>query len=223
MLWLPLTGNLKNNGLKNDLDISTIGTVAYDDSGKIGKCFISGGSSQVTNGISINNNFLNILNGSNGCSVAVWVKPIGNHYHYNGTIISSGDWNKKRWAFGISQNNTQVDVLCNGHNNYLTCSVPVNEWTHLVCVYKNHQSILYKNGEYVATYDVTTDFDSDATNTCIGRETYANGYFGFNGRINDIRLYDHCLSLKEIKEISKGLVLHYPLSRVGGDNLLEGT
>lgn len=46
----------------------------------------------------------------------------------------------------------------------------------------------------------------------IGRETYASGYFSFNGDISDVRIYDHCLSPKEVKEISKALVLHYPLN-----------
>jgi hypothetical protein len=46
----------------------------------------------------------------------------------------------------------------------------------------------------------------------IGRETYANGYFGFNGSIQDVRIYNHTLTPQEIKEISRGLVLHYPLN-----------
>ena len=36
-----------------------------------------------------------------------------------------------------------------------------------------------------------------------------------NGEIQDIRIYDHALSPLEVKEISKGLILHYPLNRNG--------
>lgn len=43
--------------------------------------------------------------------------------------------------------------------------------------------------------------------------------YGDTRYINDVRIYDHCLSPKEVKEISKGLVLHYPLN----DAYLEET
>jgi len=36
-----------------------------------------------------------------------------------------------------------------------------------------------------------------------------------NYNLNDFRLYDTVLSPREVKEISKGLVLHYPLSMPG--------
>ena len=35
------------------------------------------------------------------------------------------------------------------------------------------------------------------------------------GKMNDFRWYDHALSPLEVKEISKGLILHYPLNRNG--------
>jgi hypothetical protein len=46
-----------------------------------------------------------------------------------------------------------------------------------------------------------------------------------NTFINDVRLYDHCLSPKEIEEISKGLCLHYTLNNrgYGQENLVAGS
>lgn len=208
-LWLPLNGSLVNQGL-DDYEITTLGTISWVN-GKIGKALSAGTASRTPNGVSINSNLTDVL--SNNYSVAVWVKPLGNHVHYNGTILSSGNWNNTRWAFGLSQDNTKVDVLSNGYNVYLDCPIPVNEWTHICCVRTSDELVsLYKNGEYVNSLHRDDHPSSDATNTTVGRETYASGYFSFNGNINDLRLYDHALSLKEIKELSKGLVLHYPLS-----------
>jgi hypothetical protein len=34
---------------------------------------------------------------------------------------------------------------------------------------------------------------------------------GFRGQMRDFRIYNHVLSKKEIKEISKGLILHYKM------------
>lgn len=50
----------------------------------------------------------------------------------------------------------------------------------------------------------------------IGSITSGNA---FNGKISDVRVYDHALSPMEVKQISQGLILHYPLS----DKYLEDT
>lgn len=205
-VWLPLNGNTNNQGLAN---ITTSASGLTSVSGKLGSGYRFDNGSQSGAGISINSNLLDILGSKN--SIAVWVKPYGNHVHYNGTILSSGNWNSSCWAFGVSQDNTQVDLFGNHYNTYINCSVPVNTWTHLACINDGTTAYLYKNGEYVGSSAVSSISKSDATNTYVGRETYASGYFGFNGAIQDLRVYNHCLSPKEVKEISKGLVLHYKM------------
>ena len=50
---------------------------------------------------------------------------------------------------------------------------------------------------------------------------YGNIYIGEKQALyNDFRIYDHCLSPKEVKEISKGLILHYPLNSIINNNIL---
>ena len=62
-----------------------------------------------------------------------------------------------------------------------------------------------------------------ATNLYIGKRGGDTGYY--SGKLNDVRIYDHCLSDKEVEEISKGLVLHYKLdgNGKGNDNILLNT
>jgi hypothetical protein len=45
----------------------------------------------------------------------------------------------------------------------------------------------------------------------LGSVTPVYAAYYYTGKINDIRIYDHALSAKEIEEIAKGLVLHYKL------------
>lgn len=213
VVWLPLTKDLRNQGLSN-VTVTNNGAT-FNSAGKLGGCYGFGNGSVSSNGLFLNSNLVDLM--QEEYSVAVWVKPLGNHYHYNGTIFSSGNWNNTCYAFGLSQDNSQVDILCKGYNTYLTCAVPVNTWTHLVCTCDTNNVVrLYKNGEYIGSSTRSNKPDSDnATQAAIGRETYASGYFTFNGMLNDFRLYDHCLSPMEVKKLSQGLVLHYPLNRQG--------
>ena len=217
-IWLPLINDIKNYGA-SDFNTTVLGSLG-SVSGKLGSAYKFDDGSGTGNGISLNTNLLGKL--GNNFSIACWVNPYGNHVHYNGTIFSSGNWNNKCWAFGLSQDNTKVDAFGNRYNTWINCSVPTNTWTHLVCTNNNGTCSVYKNGVFVGTGTSSSAIDSDASNCCVGRETYASGYFGFNGSIQDLRVYDHCLSDNEIKELSKALVLYYPLDKTSiiGANLI---
>ena len=201
--WYPLNGNT-NDYSGNNYNATNSGAT-INENGKIGQCY----SFTQTGSDGINITTKNFTELKDSYSMAIWVNPAGTHYHYNGTFISSGNWNGSNWAFGLSQDNTQIDVLGHGYNKWISYTVPLNTWTHISCVVSNNISKVYINSNYIGSVAVTSALASDATNTFIGRETYANGYFSFNGKLNDLRIYDHALSEKEIKEIAKAKILHY--------------
>jgi len=65
---------------------------------------------------------------------------------------------------------------------------------------------------------------SSTTSLKIGSMTPIYTPYYFTGKINDVRIYDHALSTKEVEEIAKGLVLHYKLDNYWlAENLLVNT
>lgn len=73
---------------------------------------------------------------------------------------------------------------------------------------------VYKDGILDSTNSTATlPTYSDGNGFGLGCIHYTGGnIFPFYGSLNDFRIYDHCLSAKEVKEISKGLCLHYQLN-----------
>lgn len=210
-IWLPLTKDLRNQGLDN-VTVTNNGAT-FDSAGKLGGCYNFNGSSKY---ISITNP----LKSTSEVSCAVWVKPSTNT-STNEQIMNIGTssgWNNIR--FGILQRsiNQFIFHVSNGTNNITySCAsgtIPVDQWIHISCVYKNRELKMYLNGELVKTYSIS--FDPSFTGiTNIGIGAAPNGSEKFTGYISDVRIYDHALSQMEVKELAKGLVLHYPLNRQG--------
>jgi hypothetical protein len=192
--WWPLDGTLNDLGL-NAKHGELIGAANVTTSGKLGYCLSGMSGSQTTAGVSVANcNLVDELTGKN-YSFACWFKVHGTHVHYNGTIMSSGNWNNKCWAVGLNQTNDRIDVFCNHYNRYLDIgyTLTTDKWYHLISVQRDGRNYIYLDGTLLGSIAQTAIYQSDATNLCIGRETYANGYFSFNGDICDVRVYNHAL------------------------------
>ena len=113
-------------------------------------------------------------------------------------------------------------------NNYIgaTSQILINfdTWYHLCVVYdkKLNKVIFYINGVESGSFifsHIFSNLGNHFYNFLINHPGISDG----NGPgmsipcyINDVRVYDHALSPKEVKELSKGLVLHYKLD--GGIN-----
>jgi hypothetical protein len=95
-------------------------------------------------------------------------------------------------------------------------------WQHMVFTRDESNIKLYVNGELYQTVTSTSFTKCGATTATIGRKP-EDGSCYINGQINDYRIYDHVLSLREIKEIYKGLIMHLPLSFGANPNLAQNS
>lgn len=212
-LWLPFTdGTTKNYGLTN-MDVVDYGTSVYDQ-GKLGKCrsFVGNGYLQLSNtfGIESGKDF----------SCCYWIKEISNNilskfrvvYQCGNLII--GHYGNKFDIYSITGNTLDLAYVCD-----------TTEWIHCCMTYQssNNTVTIYINGVKCSTSQPKNLTGLSGTTALIGKrssETYL-----FEGYLNDFRIYNTCLSPRQIKEISKGLICHYSLGeidgKIGGRNLIK--
>ena len=212
MIHLPLNGDLHNQGLANTEVTNNGATV--DNNGKIGKCYSFDGTSKY---IFLTNPFTD----ASEISCSIWIKPLANT-STNEQIINIGTsngWNNIRFGILQRSNNQLLFHVSDGTNNITyscySSAINLNEWIHIVCTYKNRELKMYLNGELAKTYSISFD-PSFSGISKIGIGAAPNGAEKFTGFINDVKIFSHCLSQKEISELKKMLILHYPLDGNNG-------
>ena len=219
-VWLPLQGNLENKGLSK-ITLTTSGTPTIED-GKIGQCYTFNENSYLLSTESF-------LEGATKYSLCCWFKS-----DYEGTswkrIIALGNHTRahldispttQKVRFFISKDGTSS--VYSSVNSTTLCHD--GQWHHVCGTFDNGKIKLYIDGvlEGNATGDATTYTATGGQQLAIGAVTNGGGIF--KGSINDVRVYDECLSPMQVKLISQGLVIHYLLNNNGGGlpNLLSST
>lgn len=209
-VWLPLNGNLNNQGLSN-LVFNSSGSPVIQ-AGKIGNNYYLDGSSY----FSTNETDIGDFPGSftmciwfKSEAVSAWTRLCGRsaHKQYQFDINSAG-----KLRFWTSTDGTDAD----GHRTVLnsTNSIADNVWHHACGVCDGTKLYLYIDGILNESKDYLGGYSLPNAKIFVGMiDTAAK----FKGMVADFRLYDEALSLKQIKEISKGLVAHYKLTGVGAN------
>ncbi len=220
-VWLPLNGDLHNQGLSNYTISMMRGSAVFDNNGKIGKCFYANG----VNTIRIENIISDFYNYS-GYSLCVWFYIEAQNTTHNGSgIVSAGNWNNQILNLALSgwstDHYTQLQVSGTSWNKIYNYTFNKNTWYHVVVSSDGNKTYAYVNGTLIGnTQPGFLPTSIEGNNIAIGGATYYGG-MQFFGKINDVRIYDHCLSDKEIKEIAKGLVLHYKLDNIIDNNIYD--
>jgi len=201
-VWLPLNGNLTQQGL-SDIQVTNNGAT-IDNNGKIGKCYYFDGNAHY---LQFNKTLGDIY--SNDFSWAVWLKPTDDT---RGIIISeyasSGSSNV---AFELLTNR-QIRIYWNGSPDLSTgITIPKDTWSHVAITKQDNLMIVYINGEKKWTNSTSFSKQTSTSYIRLGDDYRGGTSVSYMGYMNDVRIYDHALSAKEVKELSKGLVLHYKL------------
>jgi len=243
-VWLPLNGSLENKGISDVKLTSTAFTI--ENSGKIGKCIKTTNSSSIDLGY--NGNQINTGDMSFGGWFKINEEDItsiinsGNYTSTNKAATSNLIGNDSYGGIGLiwSTNNiynstfSSISVfatLRTGTVNQSTSSISVqfNQWMHLFVTFQKSTGILsfYKDGVLIGSKTFSDFSDAVSRNLMLNyKAVYGGNAVTFNlpYYVNDVRIYDHCLSPLEVKEISQGLVLHYKLDGFSGgvgENLLS--
>lgn len=192
-VWLPLNGDLKNQGL-SDITVTNSGATV-NNNGKIGKCYYFGGKNQIT----FPSQSWMSMKPANHFSVFCWVKGTT-----TGWLFAEGGWE-------LLLRPTFAKIGLSGNGQYpaqYNYSFDTNTWYHLGFTWSGSTGKLklYLNGKLVASSDVPSSANFDINNSF--KMCHTGGVY-----LNDFRIYNHALSVKEVKEIAKGLILHYPLNK----------
>ena len=214
-VWLPLNGNIENHGLLGNVSVTTSPT--YADSGKIGKCLKSGRlyitASQAKS----------ILNNKE-FSFACWVYPnrdTGASPPYYEVMLFNRDNMEnpyRQYSVFMFPNINSLHLSWQSAPNgeqvlkvIMYDVFPSYTWTHVCVTYNNPIVKVYINGVLSNTFSVNMNCSSYEYDTPLMSSSEAR-------YLNDYRVYNHCLSAKEVKEISKGLIGHWKLDNNGFGN-----
>lgn len=218
--WYPLNGDIKDHG-PNGYHLtyaSNNGKLTTSASGKIGQCYeatATGYSDYLKTQVNIP-----AIHGelSMCCWAYVTATPADSA---NGLISNHKHGSNSGFGITVKQvSATDYRISCstgNGTNrtyntHYGTTNIK-GAWHHLALTYDETSFSLWVDG----VVEKTVTYSNYAIDDIFGIFKWSTSYNGTEYsvacKLNDVRLYDHCLSTKEVKELAKCLVLHYPFDQ----------
>lgn len=213
-VWLPLIGTLENKGLK-PLTINTVDTTITND-GKLGPVYNFSANTSV------------IRSAASECNITREHWSVGCWFYQISSSASA-----HQWMVGIHRGSTASAfqfMLCSYRNALsLRCtgttrngpSISLNKWHHGMAVYDGTNLYFYLDGTLSLTTTLPTTQDATAATLIIGNRL--NNAGAFQGKIQDVRIYDNALSAAEVKEIAQGLIIHYKLNDTSNNSIVDSS
>lgn len=211
-LWLPLNGNLDNQGL-SDTAVTNSGTTV-GNVGKLGKCCAFDGSKSTY--LRFNDPF---TSATTEFSIAMWVRTSNS--------VTACLWNgRTTTGKSIALFFVNSKIRFDDDNQHAgTVTIATNTWYHIACTYqRGGRKRIYVNGVLDVDAAASATLSKSNRLATVGLSSNNDASPGgnpFTGYINDLRAYDHCLSPKDVHDLAAGLAIHYKLdgNGIGNPNL----
>ena len=193
-VWIPLINNHLNQGteLVNPVNVGATSST----SGPLGGSYsFNGSSNQVTASYTC---------AESEFTVCMWVTFTKINVHLLDMRNSDGTGYQPMY---VGSSGVQVGGS-NGSYVYINFVPTLNTWYHLCVVSNSSKTQLYVDGAFYGetTSAKATNFNKKIDIHIGSRYTGANW---FGGNVADFRLYNQALTAYEVKDIAKGLLLHY--------------
>lgn len=238
LVWLPLHGNLTNYGISpaKFSMVNSSGGLETTTAGKTGGAAYQRTKINTADYITSDISFTLDKDVSMACWCKITAHSTNNsangiitqHGHSTGGLgitmryISANDY---RMSINTGLNGDSSGSSDRTYMTYYGNTNIYNAWHHL-CVTYNHitkKIQMYVDGK-LETIQGYGESITIAGNNSTARpfrlfdwstDYSSNPSYKPNCLLNDVRLYDHCLNPREIKQISQGLILHFPLRDKG--------
>lgn len=185
----------------------TLGGSASWSSGFIGSNSLDFNGTSGYVGVSASSSLSSV---SNNFTISFWANPRSAHEIDPEGVTGVAGISGQRYVFGptvsgvSTESGAGVSVGTNGVSVYehgagympspLVYQGTINGWTHVTVVYENRQPRLYLNGQLVRTGATSPKATVRVTPWNLGGNSY--GYF--DGKLDDVRVYNRVLSTGEI-------------------------
>lgn len=215
-IWLPLNNSYENRGI-DGASVTTGGV--FETPGKLSAyCWRSSAR------ISVSYTY----GSTERLSVCMWIKP--NSASAWTSIFGWGNTSTRQNRIEVNANAGTTYYFFGSNDCLVNSNLIVAEnftnavWHHFAMVADGTKVRFYLDGALAKTINQKSQVSAtfDGTNTF-----YFGGYIdNYNGYYNDVRVYDHALSQKEVAELAKGMMIHYTLDNpytTGLYNFYSGT
>lgn len=92
-------------------------------------------------------------------------------------------------------------------------ALPLNAWSHVVVGAKSGTKFIYVNGVSMGSRYFGSATSVNPNLASVGASQVGGTGYGnfFPGLLDDVRIYDHALSVREVRDLAMGLAVHYPM------------